>query len=122
MKVIILSILLVIAIIALLIIYFLHEKLWSHIINDYKDEPHFCNHCKKGFIHSKAERAKTTCDYCGRPLTLHNEHPDYIPPSNNGEPFEDFDFDTWLENQPEGTFIQGGGIDGGNSQNNDKKD
>lgn len=23
----------------------------------------------------------------------------------------DFDFDTWLENQPEGTFVQGGGID-----------
>ena len=24
---------------------------------------------------------------------------------------KDFDFDTWLENQPEGTFVQGGGID-----------
>ena len=35
---------------------------------------------------------------------------------------EDFDFDTWLENQPEGTFVQGGGIDTKNSPNNDKKD
>lgn len=25
---------------------------------------------------------------------------------------KDFDFDIWLENQPEGTFVQGGGIDG----------
>ena len=24
---------------------------------------------------------------------------------------KDFDFDTWLESQPEGTFVQGGGID-----------
>ena len=32
------------------------------------------------------------------------------------------DFDTWLENQPEGTFVQGGGIDEENSPKNDKKD
>lgn len=32
------------------------------------------------------------------------------------------DFDTWLENQPEGTFVQGGGLDGDFSENNDKKD
>lgn len=25
---------------------------------------------------------------------------------------KDFDFDTWLESQPEGTFVQGGGLDG----------
>ncbi len=24
---------------------------------------------------------------------------------------EEFDFDTWLESQPEGTFVQGGGLD-----------
>ena len=24
---------------------------------------------------------------------------------------KNFDFDTWLENQPEGTSVQGGGID-----------
>lgn len=35
---------------------------------------------------------------------------------------EDFDFDTWLESQPEGTFVQGGGLDGDFSENNDKKD
>ena len=36
---------------------------------------------------------------------------------------ENVDFDTWLESQPEGTFVQGGGIDTEKiSQNNDKKD
>ena len=31
---------------------------------------------------------------------------------------KDFDFDTWLENQPEGTFVQGGGIDNEQEDNN----
>ncbi|MBO5027149.1 MAG: hypothetical protein J6C23_02660 [Clostridia bacterium] len=122
METIILSILLALAVTALLCLYYAHKKLWFYLVNDYKDEPHFCNYCKTGFINTKAERAKTTCDYCGRPLTLHKEHPNYAPPSDNDKPFEDFDFDTWLENQPEGTFVQGGGIDTENSQNNDKKD
>ena len=50
-----------------------------------------------------------------RTLTLHETNPNYAPP-NDGEPFEEFDFDTWFENQPEGTFVQGGGIDEENSQ------
>ena len=35
---------------------------------------------------------------------------------------KEIDFDTWLESQPEGTFVQGGGLDGDFSKNNDKKD
>ena len=119
MKTIILSILLAIAVTALLYLCYAHIKLYIYLVDDYKDEPHYCIYCKKGFIHSKKERAKTTCDYCKRPLTY---HPNYMPP-NAEKIAEDFDFDTWLENQPEGTFVQGGGIDTEEiSQNNDKKD
>ena len=118
METIILSILLALAVTALLCLYYAHIKLYGYLVDDYKDEPHYCIYCKKGFIHSKKERAKTTCDYCKRPLTY---HPDYIPP-NAEKMSEDFDFDTWLENQPEGAFVQSGGIDEENSRNNDKKD
>lgn len=118
METIILSILLALSVTALLCLYYAHIKLYDYLVDDYKDEPHYCIYCKKGFIHSKKERAKTTCDYCKRPLTY---HPDYIPP-NAEKMSEDFDFDTWLENQPEGTFVQGGRIDEENFPKSDKKD
>ena len=50
------------------------------------------------------------CPCCSKPIGKKKNH---IP--------EDFDFDTWLENQPEGTFVQGGGLDSDFSENNEKK-
>lgn len=54
------------------------------------------------------------CPFCGEPINKEEKH---TTPAT-----EDVDFDTWLENQPEGTFVQGGGIDEENSPKNDKKD
>ena len=42
-------------------------------------ERHFCNHCKQAFINSKEELNLTVCPDCGKPLTLHEQDPDYIP-------------------------------------------
>lgn len=55
---------------------------------------HFCNHCKTAFLRIK-DLDKTHCDYCGRPLTLHIEDPDFIEEKalereNNLQPFEEF--------------------------------
>ena len=71
MAIIILSILLTIAIIATCWTYYLYRNLLTHVVNDYINEPHFCNYCQRAFLHSKEQRAKTTCDYCQRPLTVY---------------------------------------------------
>ena len=72
----------------------------------------FCHHCHYAYIHRTHENY-VYCPQCGKPLRKIDDNP----------LSEEVDFDTWLENQPEGTFVQGGGIDTEeNSQNNDKKD
>lgn len=77
-----------------IILFFLYTRLWNSLVEDYKDEKHYCNYCKRGYIESKKERAKTTCDYCKRPLTLHMEHPKFqeeaVERKNHLEPFEEF--------------------------------
>lgn len=93
--IIILSALLLISIIVGICYLSLYLKVLNLLIKDYKDEPHFCNYCKKAYIHSKEERARTTCEKCGRTLELHKEHPNYIPKnyktlSNSDNPFQEF--------------------------------
>ena len=72
----------------------------------------YCHYCHYAYIH-RTHEDYIYCPQCGKPLRKINDIPSKI---------EDFDFDTWLENQPEGTFVQGGGIDKENSHKNDKKD
>lgn len=72
----------------------------------------YCHYCHYAYIH-KTHEDYIYCPQCGKPLRKINDIPSDV---------EDFDFDTWLENQPEGTFVQGGGIDEENSPKNDKKD
>lgn len=72
----------------------------------------YCHDCHYAYIH-RTHEDYIYCPQCGKPLRKINDIPSKI---------EDFDFDTWLENQPEGTFVQGGGINEENSPNNDKKD
>lgn len=61
------------------------------VYNDYKDEKHFCNYCNKTYIYDKEERAKTVCDRCKRPLTLHKNHPNYnIQEEEIDLPFEEY--------------------------------
>lgn len=55
---------------------------------------HFCNHCEMAFLSIK-DLDKTNCDYCGRPLTLHIEDPNFqeekaLEGENNIDPFEEF--------------------------------
>lgn len=74
--------------------YMLHLLLKKNS-NDYGYGKHFCNDCKTGFIHTKEDRERTTCMYCGKPLTLHIQNPDYIPndtpdKEQQENPFEDF--------------------------------
>lgn len=77
-----------------------------------KKKARFCHYCKYAYIHNTHEDY-IFCPQCGKPLRKIGDTPSDV---------EDFDFDTWFENQPEGTFVQGGGIDKENSLNNDKKD
>lgn len=89
--IIILSILYIISVVFNLYYYFIYYKLFNHLCDDYKDEPHFCNHCNTGYIHSKEERAKTVCDYCKRPLTLHKKHPNFnVQEEQIDLPFEEY--------------------------------
>ena len=89
-----LQILLIFSLVCNLILFLLHKRLWQNLVDDYKDGKHYCNYCKKGFINTKEDRAKTNCDYCGKPLTLHMEHPSFqeesIEQNNNLQPFEEF--------------------------------
>ena len=80
----------------LIAVLILQTILWNSLINKYKNEKHFCNHCKAGYILSKEERALTHCPDCGRPLTLHKDNPYFLEevalerPNKIEEFFEDF--------------------------------
>ena len=87
----VLSVGVVLAFIDIILLRRLYKKLWQHILDDYSDEKHFCNYCKKGFVHNKYQRSKTVCDYCGRPLTFHCNKPNYIPNETTETPFAEFD-------------------------------
>ena len=90
----ILSIFLIISIVINIVLFYLQARLWKNLTDDYKDEKHFCNYCKNGYIHTKEERAKTKCDDCGRPLTLHIKNPNFqeeaIERENKLQAFEEF--------------------------------
>lgn len=54
-----------------------HQKLKDEIVDLNKDGKHFCNYCKCAFIMSRKDLAKRYCEFCGQPLTLHCDHPDF---------------------------------------------
>ena len=87
-------------IVAIIIIFILTAVIISYkyfvqsVVNDNRNGKHFCNYCKKGYITTKKDRERTHCEDCGRPLTLHCKHPDFVAnPNDNVQtdcPFEEF--------------------------------
>ena len=78
----------------LLVKLIIYKTIISKITSDNANEKHFCNYCKNGYILTKKDRELTHCKDCGRPLTLHKKHPDFIEDFNkiiqSDSPFEDF--------------------------------
>ena len=60
----------------------------------YQYGEHFCNHCKRGYIHTDEVLARTHCENCGRKLTKHEQATDFceVEDEENGNeenPFPD---------------------------------
>ena len=101
-------------------------KLQNTLIEKHNiDKARYCHYCHYAYIH-RTHEDYVYCPQCGKPLRKIDDNPNIIDtPSTprNAKTTLVTDFDTWLESQPEGTFVQGGGIDTEEiSQNNDKKD
>lgn len=86
------------AILAIIIVLYIENVILFYKLEQYRKKEfhkkHFCNYCKTAFLRIK-DLDKTHCDYCGRPLTLHIEDPDFIEEKalereNNLQPFEEF--------------------------------
>lgn len=107
-------IILILASVILLIFVTLGINKFKEITAEQKNtqKARFCHYCHYAYVHKTHEDYKY-CPTCGNRLRTIDDIPSNV---------KDFDFDTWLENQPEGTFVQGGGIDEENSSKSDKKD
>ena len=62
--------------------------------NKYKYGEHFCNHCKRGYVLTDEDLARTHCKNCGRKLTKHEQDPNFceVEDEENGNeenPFPD---------------------------------
>ena len=75
----IIVILLVVSFLCMVVFYIYIERQSKK----HKYGKHFCNYCKKAFILTNEELARTHCEFCGRKLTKHEQDPDFVETEEN---------------------------------------